>query len=318
MTKFISIILALILTLSLNIQVFATAAGDYSDATPIIKSENYDFKIDTTEIMSFLEKIDNKEKREILETYFFMPVTVTATESKSKDINDNAKVSQETMDLAKLSVDDLKLKYKSLMKQKVNEIKNSKNVLATPFMKKYLQQNEPDLVSSLNNKWADNDIVISNNIEFYTNPEYSIMSIIPMNYYKALSYASLGTTVLRASCNVDWNYDNSTKKISSLLPTTIFWYTGVSPWYHILDPQGLYKSRQFIEWHSTSDRGFVQKGRLIYWQDGGGYSPISMFKFNLVFSPSATTTSKMLLNDTGTPMTNYNIDPVNWGGGYSF
>lgn len=318
MNKFFSIILALILTLSVNVQVFAAAANDDSGTTPIIRSENHDHIIDTTEIMSFLEKIDNKEKREILEAYFFMPVTVTTTESKSKDISDNAKVSQEAMDLANLSMDDLKLKYKSLMKQKVNEIKNSKNVLATPFMKKYLQQNEPDLVNSLHNKLANSDIVISNNIEFGTTTEFSTMSIVPMNYYKALSYASLGNTILLASCNVDWNYDNSTKKISSLLPTTNFWYTGVSPWYHILDPQGLYKSRQFIEWHSTSDRGFVQKGRLIYWQDGGGYSPISMFKFNLVFSPSATTTSKMLLNDTGTPMTNYDIDPVNWGGGYSF
>ncbi|MBR0599599.1 hypothetical protein [Sinanaerobacter chloroacetimidivorans] len=314
MNKLFPIILALILLLSMNAQVFAAATNNDSDTTPIIRSENYDHIIDTTEIMSFLEKIDNKEKRDILEAYFFMPVTVT--ESNNKAPIDTAKVSQEAKELANLSVADLKLKYKSLMKQKVKEIKYSENVLATPYMKEYLQQNEPDLVNSLHDKWADSETVISNNIEFDTTNEFSTMSIVPMNYYKALSYDSLAVTVLWASCNVDWNYDSSTKKITSLLPTTNFWYTGVSPWYHILDPQGLYKNTQFIKPNSTGDRGFVQKGRLILWQDGGAYTPISMFKFNLVFSPSATTTSKMLLNDTGCPPTNIVADPVNWGGGY--
>jgi hypothetical protein len=316
MKKLLSIILALIITLSMNVQVFAATANEDSDTAPIIRSENYDHVIDTTEIMSFLEKIDNKEKRDILEAYFFMPVTVTVTESKNKDTIDVAKVSQEAMELANLSVDDLKLKYKSLMKQKVKEIKYSENVLATPLMKEYLQKNQPDLVNSLSNKWSDSEMVI-NDIEFNTTGEFSTMSIVPKNYYKALSYQSLGNTVLRASCNVDWNYDSSTKKITSLLPTTNFWWTGtVSPWYHILDPQGLYKNEQFIEPNSTGDRGFVQKGRYIYWQDGGAYSLISMFKFNLVFSPSATNTSKTLLDDTGTPPTNIVDDPVVWGGGY--
>ena len=285
---------------------------------PIIGAQDFDHIIDTSEIMNFLENIEDKEKREIMEAYFFKPVTVTISNKKSNDAIDNAKVSREARELASLPISDLKLKYKNLMKQKVKEINASENVLATPFMKEYLQENQPDLVDSLDNKWMDYEAELTSDIAYDSGDNFSIMSNFSMNYYKELSYASLTLTVLRASCNVDWNYDSTTKKITSLLPTTNFWHTGSSPWYHILDPQGLYKSRQFIEWHNTADRGFVQKGRYIYWQDRGEYSKISMFKFNLVFSPSATTTNKTLLNDTGCPPTNIIPDPVNWGGGYSY
>ncbi|MCL1810170.1 MAG: hypothetical protein FWG42_10465, partial [Clostridiales bacterium] len=57
----------------------------------------------------------------------------------------------------------------------------------------------------------------------------------------------------------------------------------------------------------------VQKGRMILIQDmTGGYINISMFKFNLVFSPSATNSLRTLLDDTGCPSTQI-LDPTNWG-----
>ncbi len=141
----------------------------------------------------------------------------------------------------------------------------------------------------------------------------AVQSIISKTYYKELSLNSTYGTVLRASSNVDWKYDSSTKKITSLYPETTFWHTGISPWYHVIG--GWVKNTQFITTPTSGDRGFVQKGREIMIQDGGQLTPAEMFKFNLVFSPSATNTTKTLLNDTG--VTNIILgDYTNWGGGY--
>lgn len=316
MKKIISLTLTILLITALNIQSFASPVDEEwisspvdeeSISSPIIESSDIDIKIDTSEVTRFLDGIKDEEKRKILELYFFMPVTVTVSDKAGEDIS-KMEVPQNVRNLANLPVDNIKSEYNKMLEEKVQEIAANENVFATQEFKTYLEDNNPAMLESLPNKELDVNQTILVTSELDTE---AVSSIISRKYYRELSYNSTYGTVLKASCEVEWKFDSSTNKITSLYPKTTFWHEGISPWYHYFTTWK--KNTQFITTPTSGDRGFVQKGRVIGYNYGGEFLDAAVVKFNLVFSPSATNSAKILHNDIGI------VPPlaiIDWGGGY--
>jgi len=234
-----------------------------------------------------------------------MPVTITVSDKAGEDIS-KMEVPQNIRNLTNQPVDNIKSEYNKMLEEKVQEIAANENVFATQEFKTYLEEHNPAMLESLPNEELDVDqtILITSGLD-----TEAVRSIIGRYYYRELSYDSTYGTVLRASCEVSWEYNSSTNKITSFNPVTTFWYDGIPGWYHYFTTWK--KNTQFITTPASGDRGFVQKGRTIGMSYGGQFTDAAVVKFNLVFSPSATNAPKMLLNDVGmvSPFTY-----IDWGG----